>query len=198
MSDILILTEELYIGRGTNKRVYKHPSDSSLCIKINCYDNNGHGSKELKRELRYHCLIGNDLKLTEVIARYHGESKTNMGCGYIYDLIKDYDGETSQTLGDYLLDPLFVVDNFEEIGRELRLLKEELIKHKIVIMGIVPSNILRQKLSAKIARLILVDNLGSGSLIPLEYYIDYFACKRIERRWKRFEDDIKKNFKNLF
>ena len=39
-------------------------------------------------------------------------------------------------------------------------------------------------------RVRIVDDLGSPTLIPIVYYIDYFAAKHVRRRWIKFIKEI--------
>ena len=47
---ILKLTEDLFYGKGTHKKCYRHPEDSRKCIKM-AYS--AYGQKDLDRELAY-------------------------------------------------------------------------------------------------------------------------------------------------
>ncbi len=46
----LNLTEDLFYGKGTHKKCYRHPEDSRKCIKM-AYS--AYGQKDLDRELAY-------------------------------------------------------------------------------------------------------------------------------------------------
>lgn len=51
MKDGLItLSEDLFYGKGTHKKCYRHPFDSTKCIKM-AYS--AYGQKDLDRELKY-------------------------------------------------------------------------------------------------------------------------------------------------
>ena len=47
---VITLSEDLFYGKGTHKKCYRHPHDSSKCIKM-AYS--AYGQKDLDRELRY-------------------------------------------------------------------------------------------------------------------------------------------------
>ena len=61
-------------------------------------------SKFLIKEINYYKKIQNRNKkhLLTFFAKYHGTVETNMGIGYLYSLIKDYDGKISLPLKHYI------------------------------------------------------------------------------------------------
>lgn len=44
----------------------------------------------------------------------------------------------------------------------------------------------------------IVDNLGSPSVVPLAFYFNYFADKRLERYWKRFVELLYVSYPCIF
>lgn len=50
MEDVVILNDDLFYGKGTHKKCYRHPKDKSKCIKM-AYS--AYGQKDLDRELKY-------------------------------------------------------------------------------------------------------------------------------------------------
>lgn len=68
-------------------------------------------------------------------------------------------------------------------------LKLGLHKNGIVLMGLNTGNIfIQENCGRHVGR--IVDNIGSASFLPLEYYFGYFARARLRRRWKRFMEKI--------
>jgi hypothetical protein len=51
-------------------------------------------------------------------------------------------------------------------------------------------NILFQKLSPERARLVVIDGLGNHTAINWLDHIDFFARRKIQRRWQRFIDRL--------
>ena len=64
-TDKLILTDELFLGKGNHKEVYIHPADKNLCVKILFAE----PDEDFDREMRYH----------------HGTVDTNRGRGYVFE-----------------------------------------------------------------------------------------------------------------
>lgn len=48
--NLIMLSEDLFYGKGTHKKCYRHPYDSFKCIKM-AYS--AYGQKDLDRELKY-------------------------------------------------------------------------------------------------------------------------------------------------
>jgi len=59
-------------------------------------------------------------------------------------------------------------------------------------MTIKSKNILFQHLSDTNSRLVIIDNIGNSTFIPIANYIPCFAKSKIERTWQRFLKSIVK------
>ena len=86
--ETIILSDDLYLSRGMHKWVYYHPHNHSLCIKIPYTPND----IDLSRELRYRKILHSQNKTISLLPKYYGEINTNLGKGYIFERIQDYDG----------------------------------------------------------------------------------------------------------
>lgn len=113
-------------------------------------------------------------------------------------MIKDYDGEKSLTLEDYLNSEELLRENFRIIVNLLKILKENLLQNQIITMGLFPENIIFQKIDYNKYRVRIVNDMGSAALIPLEYYSSFFAVRKILRRWKRFVKVVKNDYQNQY
>ena len=182
-NEILYIDENLFYGQGTHKKCFIHPKNDRLCIKI-AY--NRGGQKDLLREINYLKVLQRRKKDYSILPQYYGEVKTNLGTGYVYELIKDYNGNTSSTLRDFITSETSFKTNYKLIAQLLKDLKCNLYKNEIITMVLFPENILFQKLSEDNYKLRIINDMGSGVLVPLEYYFDYFAHQKIIRRWKKF------------
>jgi hypothetical protein len=123
------------------------------------------------------------------VPRYYGKLRTNLGDGFIVDLICDFDGEESRSLQWYFKHGVPV----SEFVPYLDSLKANLLKNQIIFnvdMG--RFNILFQKLSYEEARLVVIDGLGNHTAINLLDGIPFFARRKIERRWQRFIGRLEK------
>ena len=205
--DFLHLDENSYYGKGTHKKCFVHPSNSKLCIKI-AY--NRGGQKDLLREINYLKVLQRRKKDYSILPQYYGEVKTNLGKGYVYELIRDYDNAQSLTLEDILTNQNLFNIMFETVKNMLLFLKTSLLKNEIITMGLFPENIIFQKTAPDMGlfpeniifqktapdkyNIRLVNDMGSGVLIPLEYHFHYFAKAKVERRWQEFLNTLKNNY----
>lgn len=86
-------SDELVIGVGAHRACYIHPEDHQKCIKVIYSQNDPIASKEIKRELAYYKHLNSYLKDWRGLTRYYGTVETNLGTGYVYDRIVDFDGK---------------------------------------------------------------------------------------------------------
>ena len=119
----------------------------------------------------------------EHIPRYYGMAQTNLGDGFVVDLVSDFDGSVSKSLW-WHFEQGYPVTEFLPYLDELR---QYLLDNLIVFsvdMG--RYNILFQKTSPQQARLVVIDGLGNHTAINWLDNIAYFARRKIIRRWQRF------------
>lgn len=178
------LTSCSLIGEGRHRRCYLHPDNDHRCIKI-VYSMASGGDKELKRELKYYKHLSDRGINWDVLPRYYGEVETNLGTGYIYDLVRDFEGDIAKSLAYYLAESQKTGD-FAWLPPLLQTFKRSLAREHIVTMSLKPDNILVQRLSTTKSRLVIVDNIGEASFIPVASYIRYFYDKKLTRIWQRF------------
>ena len=80
----------------------------------------------------------------------------------------------------------------------MRELKECWHQEKIVTSDVDPANFLVQEISLTKKRIRIVDNIGSPVLIPLAFYFDYFAERRMKRYWRRFVERLVRQYPEIF
>lgn len=193
---ILQLDDTLLYGQGSHKKCFLHPHNKNLCIKI-AY--NEGGQKDLIREINYIDVLKRRHKDYSILPKYYGKVNTNLGTGYVFEIIRDYNNSRTQTLEDFITDLNLFSQNYSLIVRLLKELKEKLYKNEIITMVLFPENILFQKTDENTYRVRIVNDMGSAVLIPLEYHFKYFAHTKILRRWKMFLDVLRssKYYSNL-
>lgn len=179
----IILKPELLLGEGRHKVVYAHPTDEHKCIKImkNAADT------ELQRELKYYKALARRGKQLSMMVQYYGEVSTNLGTGYVFEQVKDFDGTTSHELTAIFKDR----ENMEKLlgctaQEVLRKFQQLCFEEKPVVSNMDPYNYMIQRLSPTEYTIRVIDNIGTPSHIPLAYYFDYFASKHIHKYWRRF------------
>jgi len=109
-----------------------------------------------------------------------------MGPGAVFDLIRDHNGNVSNSLKHYLADRDYVAKNKQHILLALAHLKLYLLENNIISMPIKPKNILYQLKSDGTGTLHIVDNIGNADFIPIASYFYYFGNRKIIRRWDSF------------
>ena len=181
--DVLQLSDSDCFSSGTHRKVYRYPSDEKLLIKIAF---NEDGKKDMAREMYVRNKLAKNDITSKILPAYHGMVKTNFGQGYIFEYIKDYNGDSSKTLEDYLQEQSDFERDYEKILRAILEFKQNLLRENIVIMDIFPINILLQRMEDGSLRPMFINDMGSAALIPLEYYIPALNRKRTLRRWQRF------------
>lgn len=152
------------------------------------------GQKDLLREINYIDVLNRRHKDYSILPQYFGKVNTNLGTGYVFEIIRDYNGNKTQTLEDFITSPTLFAENFDLIVHLLKNLKDELYKNEIITMVLFPENILFQKTDKNNYRVRIVNDMGSAVLIPLEYHFKYFAHTKILRRWKMFLDVLRNKY----
>ncbi|WP_334323406.1 YrbL family protein [Gilliamella apicola] len=189
MNTTITLSEKDYISRGLHRKCYHHPEDANKCIKVNY---NEGAEEETNREIAYYKhLIKRNVSF-DALAKYYGPVLTNYGNGHIFELIRDYNGETAIPLEKYLANKSLTEKYFDQLVTGLKELKSALLKDRIITMTIKSKNILFQHLSDTNSRLVIIDNIGNSTFIPIANYIPCFAKSKIERTWQRFLKSIVK------
>ncbi|OTQ01118.1 hypothetical protein B5S43_08120 [Gilliamella apicola] len=189
MNTTITLSEKDYISRGLHRKCYHHPEDANKCIKVNYNDG---AEEETNREIAYYKhLIKRNVSF-DALAKYYGPVLTNYGNGHIFELIRDYNGETAIPLEKYLANKSLTEKYFDQLVTGLKELKSALLKDRIITMTIKSKNILFQQLSDTNSRLVIIDNIGNSTFIPIANYIPCFAKSKIERTWQRFLKSIVK------
>ena len=196
-SKVLVLTDNDLIGAGAHKATYIHPQDKTLCVKIarNAHD------VDLKRELAYRSIIAKQHKIPTLMPFYHGTIETNKGIGHIFERIFDCDGQTSLTLDIYIrhiaqtLLPQEAQAHFKSM---LAAFKAKWFEEKTVTSNIELVNFMVQHKTPDNVSIRIVDNIGTPVLIPLAYYSELFAKKRVVRYWKRFLQVLGDSYPEIF
>lgn len=160
--EIIQLDDSLLYGQGSHKKCFLHPHNKNLCIKI-AY--NEGGQKDLIREINYIDVLKRRHKDYSILPKYFGKVNTNLGTGYVFEIIRDYNNGRTQTLEDFITDLNLFSQNYSLIVRLLKELKEKLYKNEIITMVLFPENILFQKIDENTYRVRIVNDMGSAVLI---------------------------------
>lgn len=173
------------IGRGSERTCYVHPENSDRCIKINHSSLN----KQSNNELRY---LTNLLKRNiswQHIPKLYGVVQTNLGEGVVYDLIRDYDGEVSNTLAHYLKREADIEETRQIVGA-LQEFRDYLLSQHIMVRDPNSTNFALQKCSEHKVQLVLIDGIGNANFAPMFNQLNWFVDMKIRRKWKHFERSL--------
>ncbi|MTD37902.1 PhoP regulatory network protein YrbL [Erwinia sp. CPCC 100877] len=185
MADCVVrLSDVAPLGTGRHRKCYLYPGNPDRCIKI-VYNPESGGDKELQRELKYYAHLDRRLKDWSSLPAYHGTVETDLGTGYVYDIVKDYDGSISVSLDEFARQCRENGD-LRLLRQTLATLKAWLIEHHIVTMNLKPQNILCRRLSPARVMPVVVDNIGEATLLPLATWSRWFCHRKQSRQWKRF------------
>jgi len=187
---MLTLESSSLIGRGLRRECYFHPEDGNKCIKVVVAGD----YEETVREQSYYRLLEKRNISWQMLARFYGNVETNRGEGAVFELVRDYNGEVSKTLEQYFSANNETDLNYQDLSRTLPLLKQYLLKWKIVTMALKPQNIVYKKIHESEGVLVVIDNIGNSDFIPICNYVNWMAAQKIRRKWQRFEDSIKKDY----
>ena len=87
---ILNLTEENYLGKGTNKVCYYHPEDKNKLIKFSLDDSD---ETDMEYELKFRRCCRGKIANSSLLTKYDGTVETNKGFGHVFECVRDFDGQ---------------------------------------------------------------------------------------------------------
>jgi len=185
---MLYLTEDAYIASGYSRTTYHHPHYSHLCVKI---VNGGEFRKvhkhRQKRDVKFLQKLQRRGKHLEGIPYYFGEVETNLGVGYVYEKVTDYDGQVSQTLAELLSSYDGKTDREGAVLDAIRALGQLVYREKIIVHDKLPDgNVLCRKNSDESYTLFVIDGIGDTVLIPVLNYLPHVLKKRVVKRWIKY------------
>ncbi len=168
------------IGEGQERICYVHPDDPNKLVKVQ----KGESDKQTRREMKlYRRLMRRKSTNFSQLPRFYGKVQTNLGRGFVTDLVRDFDGGISNPLYWFFKRGIPV----SEFYAYLEDLKQYLLANQIVISAdIGRTNVLFQKLSSQRAQLVVIDGLGNHSAINWFDGLRMVSSSKINRRWDRF------------
>ena len=182
-----MLVLQQLVGKGKERACYLHPDDPDKAIKVLL----GTARKQMDRELRFYAQLNRrEFQDYAHIPRYYGSLETNLGAGYIVDLVRDYDGSISKRLSEYF----FEGASIEQYQPALDQLLDYLLRNRIIFNhDMYEGNILVRRLDASQLQLVVIDGLGEVAFLQWPNAIPALARRKILRRWQRFYSRLQKN-----
>ena len=184
----LYLTEKDFLGKGTSKKVYYHPEDKNLCIKISFDSSQDFDTRE---ELRYRRVCKKRVEQSSLLTKYFGTIETNLGTGHVFELVRDYDGTVSETLESLISREKDISTIYELLQKFKKTLFEELI----IIQQLSTLDLLVQRISEQESRIRIVDDIGMHRvLIPLTFFSKTLIRRREKKIWHDFVQLMHDNY----
>lgn len=186
----LVLDESLFIGAGAHRRVYRHPRDPGLCIKIEA---NELTYSPTAKEVRYFKKLRwiRPFYTYGQIARCHGWVATNLGRGAIYELVLDeVTGEVAPTLQAVLesiaADGPSSPWKLSDVRRAVIAFRDGLMRQAIPMRDPHFENLCVERAASGALRVVAVDSIGHRDAIPLVDVWPWFGRRKVARYLKRF------------
>lgn len=175
----LILKEQDYLGKGTNKICYYHPEDKNKCIKFSL---DGSNETDMEYELKFRRMCKRRVAHSSLLTKYFGTVETNKGTGYVFECVRDFDGKLSETFESLMLRE----KNSPKVLEVLSTLRKKLLEESMITYTIFPDNFLVQWISEKEYRIRIIDGIGMHVLFPLPYYSKRLSRYRQKRIFNKF------------
>jgi hypothetical protein len=180
------------VGKGLHRECFVHPDDPGRCIKVVVAGT----INENRREAGYYAHLESRSVSWEMLPRFHGLVQTNLGEGAVFDLVRDHDGRVSHTLAHYLASTDLTRQYQDGLREAMARLLCYLLENRVITMTLKPKNILFRRESDGSGTLLVVDNVGNSDFIPLANYSSWLARRKIMRKWRRFEKDLRHAYKD--
>ena len=187
---ILKVNEELFIGSGGHQATYIHPIDPKKCIKIPHTKDDG----DVKKEMRYRRMCAKKLANSRLITEFFGTVETNLGLGYVFERVFDFNGETSKDLKDFLPKTTPNKEILQKIWTILLNFKSDFLRENIAIVDTDITNFMVQEYAPGAFRVRIVDNIGTPVLIPLVYWFEFAAAWKAKRYWNKIAVFLAENY----
>ena len=183
--EILNLNEDKLIGIGSERKCYFHPRDKRKCIKIT-YKFGRRTASRCKREIKYSLKYSNLPYDLPSIPQYFGTVNTNLGCGHVFELVLDYDGNISKKLSEYI--KTNGLNN--SLTGKISSLYRSFLQSRVLVSDLHPGNLLLQMPSVDDYHLVMIDGYGNSDFIKICDYSRFFLKKKLMRKFSRMLTQI--------
>ncbi len=181
---ILEIRQELFIGAGGHQATYIHPVDKTKCVKIPHTPDDG----DVRKEMRYRKMCARKLENSRLVTEFFGTVETNLGLGYVFERVLDFNGKTSKDLKDFLPQTAPDTQTLQRIWTILLNFKSDFLRENIAIVDTDITNFMVQEPAPGSYRVRIVDNIGTPVLIPLVYWFEFAAAWKAKRYWNKIVD----------
>lgn len=193
MANVLTINEELFIGSGGHQATYIHPIDATKCIKIPHAQDDG----DVRKEMRYRRICAGKLERSRLVTKFFGTIETNLGLGYVFERVLDYNGKTSRDMKKFLPTTRPDSTTLQRIWTLLFNFKSDFLSENIAIVDTDIENFMVQESKPGVYRVRIVDNIGTPVLIPLVYWFDFAAAWKAKRYWNKIVAWLAENYSEI-
>lgn len=190
---VLTINEELFIGSGGHQATYIHPIDRTKCIKIPHLPDDG----DVRKEMRYRRICAKKLEKSRLVTEFFGTVETNLGLGYVFERVFDYNGQNSRDMKKFLPKTRPDTETLQRIWTILLNFKSDFLRENIAIVDTDIENFMVQEPSPGVFRVRIVDNIGTPVLIPLVYWFEFAAKWKAKRYWNRIAAWLAENYPEI-
>lgn len=190
---VLTINEELFIGSGGHQATYIHPIDRTKCIKIPHLPDDG----DVRKEMRYRRICAKKLEKSRLVTEFFGTVETNLGLGYVFERVFDYNGQNSRDMKKFLPKKRPDTETLQRIWTILLNFKSDFLRENIAIVDTDIENFMVQEPSPGVFRVRIVDNIGTPVLIPLVYWFEFAAKWKSKRYWNRIAAWLAENYPEI-
>ncbi len=191
-------------ARGGHRAIYYHPENSEQCIKVLMPASTPEKKKAKApwwKKLRklesfddnkeeYQVLKHIESWAPEIVGRHipqcYGFVETSEGAGLVTDIFRDFDGEISPNLLNFLQangDKWGIIDAISEF-------QQAIYKYQILSRALLLHNIVVQRFNSEQCRLFLIDGIGNPEFIPISNVFIVTRKLKIKRKIKKMRKQI--------
>lgn len=179
----------LLIGKGSKRSCYQNPNQDDHCIKV-VHTGGTRTHYRTLREIKY--IKKYKSKNFKEVPNYYGKTKTNLGTGYIFEKVKDWNDKTSITLLDFINKDR----NSIKIQNMISQMYNSFLAHRVVISDLNPGNIVVQTMKKDSEPyLVLIDGIGNSDFIKICDYSKFFYKKKLNRKFNELTTTL--NYQGL-
>lgn len=196
---MLKLGEETLFGRGGSRDCHFHPIRDDRCLKVHRPDK-GFAQlravdpfyKRLRPISHYDQNLRDFIEFKKLWARVEGIPnpplpevdglvETSLGRALCMELIRDANGDVSQSLKEFIMQNGFT----DQARKALDELERKHLECALLVRDPFPHNVLVQRLDDDQSHMLFIDGLGDSALIPINQFFKSAARKRIAKKFKR-------------
>lgn len=173
--EVIELASDSYFAKGGHRACFEVPGEPNLCVKVEL-TNDPATRERVEEELRGHRKLLAQGVSCPVVSLFRGEVETNLGPGYLFDLVRNEDQSISPTLRNCGKDL-----GPECVSELVRNFYHEVVSRKLIVGDIHPKNLVVKDRS----ELVLIDGVGAVNFIWLYYWCGPLRVFKLRRKFRR-------------